>query len=82
VRRMLSVSRNSTALAGLRSANERPLRITASTFPRDCLATKQPTWPPVHDGRRVRVQRVGEPSVTEVRTWGAHERIAVKRAGT
>ncbi len=29
---------------------------------------------------RVRVQRVGEPAVTELRTWGAHERINVKRA--
>jgi hypothetical protein len=29
---------------------------------------------------RVRVQRVGEPTVTELRTWGAHERISVKRA--
>ena len=28
---------------------------------------------------RVRVQRVGEPNVTELRTWGAHERISVKR---
>jgi hypothetical protein len=31
---------------------------------------------------RVRVQRVGEPTVTELRTWGAHERISVKRATT
>jgi hypothetical protein len=29
---------------------------------------------------RVRVQRVGEPAVTDLRTWGAHERISVKRA--
>jgi hypothetical protein len=29
---------------------------------------------------QVRVQRVGEPGVTEVRSWGAHERISVKRA--
>jgi hypothetical protein len=29
---------------------------------------------------RVRVQRVGEPAVTELRTWGAHERVSVKRA--
>jgi hypothetical protein len=28
---------------------------------------------------RVRVQRVGDPAVTELRTWGAHERISVKR---
>ncbi len=28
---------------------------------------------------RVRVQRVGEPAVTDLRTWGAHERIAVRR---
>jgi hypothetical protein len=26
-----------------------------------------------------RVQKVGQPGVTEVRTWGAHERIAVRR---
>ena len=29
---------------------------------------------------RVRVQRVGETTVTELRTWSAHERISVKRA--
>jgi hypothetical protein len=29
---------------------------------------------------RVRVQRVGEPTVTDLRTWGAYERISVKRA--
>jgi hypothetical protein len=28
----------------------------------------------------VRVQRVGDPTATELRTWGAHERISVKRA--
>jgi len=28
---------------------------------------------------RVRVQRVGQPAVSELRTWGAHERIAVRR---
>jgi hypothetical protein len=27
----------------------------------------------------VGLQRVGEPAVTEIRTWGAHERITVKR---
>ena len=27
----------------------------------------------------VRVQRVGQPDVTDLRTWGAHERIAVRR---
>ena len=26
-----------------------------------------------------RVQKVGQPGVTEVRTWGAHERVSVKR---
>jgi hypothetical protein len=30
---------------------------------------------------RVRVQRFDNPEVTMIRTWGAHERIAVKRAG-
>jgi len=31
---------------------------------------------------RVRVQRVGgDPAITELRTWGAHERIIVKRVG-
>jgi len=29
---------------------------------------------------RVRVQRVGEPYDHHLRTWGAHERISVKRA--
>ncbi len=29
---------------------------------------------------RVRVQRVGDPAATELRTWSAHERISVKRA--
>ena len=28
----------------------------------------------------VRVQRVGQPDVTDLRTWGAHERINVKLA--
>jgi hypothetical protein len=28
---------------------------------------------------RVRVQRVGEPAVTDLRTWGAHEKVSVKR---
>jgi hypothetical protein len=28
----------------------------------------------------VRVRRVGQPEVTEIRTWSAHERISVKRA--
>ena len=27
-----------------------------------------------------RVQKAGEPTVTEIRTWSAHERISVKRA--
>jgi len=39
--------------------------------------------PALHDGggknARVRVQRVGDPAVTELRTWGAHEPISVKR---
>jgi hypothetical protein len=30
---------------------------------------------------RVRVQRVGDPAVTELRTWSAHERISVRRVG-
>ena len=29
---------------------------------------------------RVRVQKVGQPDVTDLRTWGAHERINVRRA--
>jgi hypothetical protein len=29
---------------------------------------------------RVRVRRVGQPDVTEIRTWGAHERLAIRRA--
>ena len=31
---------------------------------------------------RVRVQRVGRPAVTELRTCGAHERIGVKRSAS
>ena len=31
---------------------------------------------------RVRVQRVGQPAVSELRTWGAHERISVRRVTT
>ncbi len=27
----------------------------------------------------VRLQRVDKPGVTEIRTWGAHERVSVKR---
>ena len=30
----------------------------------------------------VRVRRVGEPTVSEVWTWGAHERMTVKRTTT
>jgi len=30
---------------------------------------------------QVRVQRVGEPAANELRIWGAHERISVKRSG-
>jgi hypothetical protein len=29
----------------------------------------------------VRVELVGQPGVTEVRSWGAHERVAVRRGG-
>ena len=29
---------------------------------------------------RVRVRRVGQPDVTEIRIWRAHERVDVKRA--
>jgi len=29
---------------------------------------------------RVRVQRIGQPDVTEIRIWRAHERVSVKRA--
>ena len=28
----------------------------------------------------VRVQRPGQPDVTQIRSWGAHERVRVKRA--
>src|SRR5437899_1542419 len=37
-------------------------------------------WGAGGQNAHVRVQRVGQPDVTELRTWGAHERIAVKRA--
>jgi hypothetical protein len=29
---------------------------------------------------QVRLQRVGKPGVTEIRTWGAHEKVSVKQA--
>jgi hypothetical protein len=29
---------------------------------------------------RVRVQRVGQPDTAALRSWGAHERVSVKRA--
>jgi hypothetical protein len=29
---------------------------------------------------RVRVRRIGQPDVTEIRIWRAHERVSVKRA--
>jgi hypothetical protein len=32
-------------------------------------------------GARVRVRRVGQPDVTEIRIWRAHERVRVKRVG-
>jgi hypothetical protein len=28
----------------------------------------------------VRVKKVGQPELTEIRTWGAHERVTVNRA--
>jgi hypothetical protein len=31
---------------------------------------------------RVRVRSVGQPDVTEIRIWRAHERVRVKRATT
>src|SRR5438309_7845004 len=31
---------------------------------------------------RVRVQMFGQPAISELRTWGAHERVSVKRAET
>jgi hypothetical protein len=30
---------------------------------------------------RVRVRRIGQPDVTEIRIWRAHERVSVKPAG-
>ena len=30
----------------------------------------------------VRLQRVNQPGVTEIRTWGAHEKVSVKRGST
>jgi hypothetical protein len=30
----------------------------------------------------VRVQRMGQPNVTEIRTWGAHERVTITRAAS
>ena len=30
---------------------------------------------------RVRVRRIGQPDVTEIRIWRAHERVSAKRAG-
>jgi hypothetical protein len=27
----------------------------------------------------VRVKKVGQPDITEIRTWGAHERVIAKR---
>jgi hypothetical protein len=29
---------------------------------------------------RTRVEKVNQPEVTEVRSWGAHERVSVRRA--
>jgi hypothetical protein len=29
---------------------------------------------------QVRLQRVNQPGVTDIRTWGAHEKVSVKRA--
>src|SRR4030095_686393 len=46
------------------------------------MGSRRPT---VDDGRgknaHVRVQRVGQPDVTDLRTWGAHEREASDRRG-
>jgi hypothetical protein len=32
-------------------------------------------------GKDVRVKKVGRPEVTEIRSWGAHERVGVRRVG-
>ena len=36
----------------------------------------------LHGGKALhaRLRKVGQPDVTAIRTWGAHERISVKRA--
>jgi hypothetical protein len=55
--------------------------------PRDMLADERGEWRVVgrpyttNAGKdvHVRVQRVDQPGVTEIRTWAAHERVSVKR---
>jgi hypothetical protein len=39
-------------------------------------------WSPDTAGKdaRVRVKKAGRPEVTEIQSWGAHERVNVKRA--
>ncbi len=53
----------------------------------DCLADERSEWQVI--GRpystaggktvHVRVESVKNPGVTEIRSWGAHERVAVRR---
>ena len=43
------------------------------------------SWPYVTNAGKdahARVKKVGQPGVTEIRSWGAHERVSVKRANT
>ena len=50
-------------------------RLTDETGEREIIGFTTNGGKDVH----ARVQKVGEPTVTEIRTWSAHERISVKR---
>ena len=59
---------------------KRPTKFVTCSPSRDWGSSGRPYTTAGGKNAHVRVQRVGQPDVTELRTWGAHERIAVKRA--
>ena len=53
-------------------------RLTDETAEWEILG--QPYTTNMGKNAHVRVRRVDQPEITEIRTWSAHERISVKRA--
>ena len=47
----------------------------------ECEVVGRPYTTNAGKDARVRVLRIGQPDVTEIRIWRAHERVAVRRVG-